>query len=183
MLLLIMHPHVAWLSFSRLISIIFCELPLTYFHRLPERKLLSGGVDINAIRVLEPMTNVFIVGGIHDDVIKWKHFPRHCPFVRGIHRSPVNSLHKGQWRGALMLTLICARINGWANNGEAGDLRRHLAHYDVIVMTVGRLRLPHAHEWTISRMLSQWNSLLRHKLTEAEWRIYPSVKQNQHYFR
>ena len=26
----------------------------------------------------------------HDDVIKWKHFPRYWPFVRGIHRSPVN---------------------------------------------------------------------------------------------
>ena len=34
----------------------------------------------------------------HDDVIKWKHFPRYWPFVRGIHRSPVNSPHKGQWR-------------------------------------------------------------------------------------
>ena len=30
--------------------------------------------------------------------------------------------------------LICARINGWVNNGEAGDLRRHRAHSDVIVM-------------------------------------------------
>ena len=48
--------------------------------------------------------------GIHDDVIKWKHFPRYWPFVRGIHRSPVNSPHKAQWRGALMLSLICARI-------------------------------------------------------------------------
>ena len=50
--------------------------------------------------------------------------------------SPV-SPQKGQWRGALMLTLICTRINGWVNNGEAGeagDLRRHLAHYDGIVM-------------------------------------------------
>ena len=27
----------------------------------------------------------------HDDVIKWKHFPRYWPFVREIHRSPVNS--------------------------------------------------------------------------------------------
>ena len=35
------------------------------------------------------------------------------PFVRGIHRSPVNSPHKGQWRGALMFSLICAGINGW----------------------------------------------------------------------
>ena len=42
----------------------------------------------------------------HDDVIKWKHFSRYWPFVRGIHRSPVNSPHKGQWRGALMFSLI-----------------------------------------------------------------------------
>ena len=35
----------------------------------------------------------------HDDVINWKHFPRYWPFERGIHRSPVNSPHKGQWRG------------------------------------------------------------------------------------
>ena len=48
--------------------------------------------------------------------------------------SPVNSPHKGQWRGALMFSLICTRINGWVNNDEAGDLRRHCAHYDVIVM-------------------------------------------------
>ena len=54
-------------------------------------------------------------------------------FVRGIHRSPVNSPHKGQWRGALMF-FIYARINGSVNNGEAGDLRRHYAHYDVIVI-------------------------------------------------
>ena len=71
----------------------------------------------------------------HDDVIKWKHFPRYWPFVRGIHRSRwENSLHKGQWRGALMFSLICTRIKGWVNNGEAGDLRRYRAHYDVTVM-------------------------------------------------
>ena len=73
---------------------------------------------------------------LHDDVIKWKHFPRYWPFVRGIHRPPVNSPHKDQWRGALMFTLICARINGWVNNREAGDLRGHRAHSDVIVMSV-----------------------------------------------
>ena len=52
-----------------------------------------------------------------DDVIKWKHFPRY-----------------GQWRGALMFSFICARINGWVNHREAGDLRHHRAHYDVIVI-------------------------------------------------
>ena len=73
-------------------------------------------------------------GSGHDDVIEWKHIPRYWPFVRGIHRSSVNSLHKGQWRGALMFSLICAWLNGWVNNREAGDLRRHRAHYDVTVM-------------------------------------------------
>ena len=75
----------------------------------------------------------------HDDVIKWKHFPRNWPFVRGIHRSPVNSSHKGQWRGALMFPLICVWINGWVNNREAGDLRCQRAHYDVIVMSSSKL--------------------------------------------
>ena len=72
---------------------------------------------------------------LHDDVMKWKHFPRYWPFVRWIHRSPVNSPHKGQWRGALMFSLICVWINGWVNNREAGDLRRYCAHYGVIVMS------------------------------------------------
>ena len=70
----------------------------------------------------------------HDDVIKWNHFPRYWPFVGGIHRSPVNSSHKSQWRGALMFPLICAWINGWANNREVGDMRRRRTHYYVTVM-------------------------------------------------
>ena len=70
----------------------------------------------------------------HDEVIKWKHFPRYWPFARGIHRSPVNSPHKGHWRGSLMFSLICAWIHGWVNNREAGDSRRHRAHYEVTVM-------------------------------------------------
>ena len=70
----------------------------------------------------------------HDDVIKWIQFPRNWFFVRAIHRSSMNSPHKGRWRGKLMFFLICARINGWVNNREPGDLRRHRTHYDVTVM-------------------------------------------------
>ena len=65
---------------------------------------------------------------------KCKYFPRYWPFVRGINRSPVNSPHKGQWRGTLMLSLICAWINSWVSNREAGDLTIHRVRYDVIVM-------------------------------------------------
>ena len=70
----------------------------------------------------------------HDDVIKWKKFPRYWPFVREIHRSPVNSPHKGQWRGALMFCLIYAWTNSSANNGDTGELKSHRVHYDVILM-------------------------------------------------
>ena len=88
----------------------------------------------NIFRVTGHLCGEFTGHRWHDDVIKWKHFPRYWPFVRGIHRSPVNPPHKGQWRGALLFTLICARINGWVNNCKAGDLKRNRAHYDVIVM-------------------------------------------------
>ena len=49
---------------------------------------------------------------------------------------PVISPHNGQWRGALIFSLICAWINDWINNREAADLRRHRGHYDVIVMVL-----------------------------------------------
>ena len=93
----------------------------------------------------------------HDDVIKWKHFPRHWPLVRGIHRPPVNSPHKGQWRGDLMFSLICAWINAWVNSREAGDLRRHRALYDVSVM----------------HYLNQWPVIVRAigiNFSEIEWK-------------
>ena len=70
----------------------------------------------------------------HDEVIKWKHFPRYSSFVRGIHRSPVNSPYKGQRRGALVFPLNCVWINGWVNSREAGDLRPYRTHCDVTVM-------------------------------------------------
>ena len=61
-----------------------------------------------------------------DDIIKRKRFP--CYW------SLVNSPHKGQWRGALMFSLICAWMNDWVNNRETGDLRRHRTRYDAKVM-------------------------------------------------
>ena len=76
------------------------------------------------------VTQFNVLSRPHNDVIKWKHFPRYWYFVRGIHRSLVNSPHKGQWRGAFLI----GWINSWVNNCGAGDLRHHHAHYDVIVM-------------------------------------------------
>ena len=74
---------------------------------------------------------------------KWKHFPRYWPFEWGIHWSPVNSPHKGQWCGALMFSLIFPWINSRINKREAGDLRCHRAHYDITVMESHLLNLSH----------------------------------------
>ena len=70
----------------------------------------------------------------HDDVIKWKHFSSYWLILWGIRGSPVNSPHRGQWRGAFMFSLICAWINVWINNGGAGNLKSPRAHYHVIVI-------------------------------------------------
>ena len=52
-------------------------------------------------------------------------------FCLGIFRSPVNSPHKGQWRGALMFSVICAWIRyskeswGWRLKTPSSQLWRH----------------------------------------------------------
>ena len=66
--------------------------------------------------------------------------------------------HKGQWRGALMFSLICAWINGWVNNLEAGDLRCHRAHYHVIVMSL--MCEDFVEYWRHYNSTALWNSCL-----------------------
>ena len=113
-------------------------------HRSPVANIKNYMAEVGRWKHMFLLCNPWTYVGItwnlfgDDDVIKWKHFPRYWPFLWGIHRWPVNSPHKGQWRGVLMFSLICVGINGWVNNCGAGDLRRHRAHYDVIVM----LRVP-----------------------------------------
>ena len=71
-----------------------------------------------------------------EHITRWRHqmetFSTLLAICAG--NSPVNSPHKAQWRGALMFSLICVWINGWANIREVGDLRRYRAQYDVIVV-------------------------------------------------
>ena len=92
--------------------------------------------------------------------MKWKHFPRYWPFVRGIHRSPVNSPHKGQRRGTLMFSLICGWTNGWVNHRDAGDLRCHRTHYDVTVKIYCAIELSIGiNSFNITLDRYQWNTL------------------------
>ena len=99
---------------------------------------------------------------MHADVIKWKYFSRNWPLARGIHRSPMNSPHKGQWCGALVFSLIYAWINGWVNNREAGHLKRHRCHYDITVMG---WRISSK---TIGAMTCYWNTPL---LVNSPWNV------------
>ena len=57
-----------------------------------------------------------------------------------IHRSPMNSPHKGQSHGAFIFPLICAWTNGWVNNRDTCDLRRHRAHHGVTLMNSSTLK-------------------------------------------
>ena len=72
----------------------------------------------------------------HDDVIKWKHFPRYWPFVWGIHRSGPGEFPAQRPVTRSFDFFICVWINGWVNNRKAGDLKPYRAHYDVTVMII-----------------------------------------------
>ena len=69
----------------------------------------------------------------HDDVIKWKLFPRYWPSVGGVHRSPGIPLIKGS-----DMELWCffdLRLNKRLSKiREVSDFRCHRAHFDVSVM-------------------------------------------------
>ena len=149
-----------------------CNLDLSWYKSV----VCSYVVPYRSAIILKAKYNLDLTNTIHDDVIKWKHFPRNWPFVRGIHRSPVNSPHKGQWRGAFMFSLICVWINHWVNNREAGDLRRYRAHFVVIVMKrrgyhITRVVvLNQIKAWCIGTLIScglgpQWHQSLRHEHT------------------
>ena len=93
----------------------------------------------------------------HDDVTKWKPFPRYWPFVRGIHVSLINSPRNGQWRWALMFSLICARINGWVYNREADNLRRQRAHHYVTLMVFLVKGFNCACHFSVVELTSRWH--------------------------
>ena len=79
-------------------------------------ELQSGNVQFGSSMMTWSDGNIFRVTG---------------PLWGGIHWSLVNSPHKDQGVGALMFSLICSWTNGWVNNRDAGDVRRHCAYYGV----------------------------------------------------
>ena len=102
---------------------------------LNELSFLVLGIDYSertSSKLLQSIPWLLVSAPYHDDVIKWKRFLRYWPFVGG---NSTNSPHKDQWRGALIISLICALTYGWVNHRNTDYLRRHRAHYDVTMMT------------------------------------------------
>ena len=90
--------------FANTLFNVLSGMNILLFYTFTPKFVLKGSKD------KQPALVKVMVWLRHDDVIKWKHFPCYWPFVRGIRRSPVNSPHKGQWRGALIFPLICSWI-------------------------------------------------------------------------
>ena len=93
----------------------------------------------------------------------WRHqmgiFSALLALCDGIHRSHLDSPHEGQWRRALMFSLICTWTNGQANNRETGNLRRHRAHYDASLM----------YEENISTRYTSVPNACQHSHSFAQW--------------
>ena len=97
---------------------------------------------------------------------------------------PVNSPHKGQWRGALMFSLIYAWTNNWVNNQDDGDFRRHRAHYDVSVMMIlitktGAHHPLHAHSTTLIYLSPDGNQAQLKNIHLRYQTGVPICKQNK----
>ena len=88
-----------------------------------------------------------------------------------IHRSPVNSPHKAQLRGALLFYFICAWINGWVNNCDAGDFRSRYVHYDVTVMYMQSRVCTFSRNASLLMLLIQFTllSIYSHSLKSSQW--------------
>ena len=109
--------------------------------------------------------------------------------MRGI---PGGSPHKGQWRVALMISLIYAWTNGWAYNWDAGCSRRHCAHYDVPVMPNIEMNVTYSkscgtYNWLNQLVTSSWSIRLLLKrehivyihnqksYTHLTWKFWDSI--------
>ena len=99
----------------------------------------------------------------HDDVIKWKHFPRYWPFVRGIHRPRWIPAQRPVTRRFDVFFDLRLNKRLSKQNRHAGDLRRHRTHYDVIVMVVGLFILHLIITWTNADLLIHVFASATHK--------------------
>ena len=148
----------AWFWTAQISKVFKCQQSQSCLHQQRQT------VDNHRLFTMCHTANVWVAQFRNEDVCKtwWRHqmetFSALLAFCAG--NSPVNSPHKGQWRGALMFLLICAWIHGCANNCGAGNSRRHRAHYDVTVMNVN-----HSLRW--NELSTPWLIIFSSSLRDA----------------
>ena len=100
--------------------------------------------------------------------------------MKWLHRSQVNSPHKGQWRAALIFALICAWRNGWVNNRYTSNLGRHCTHFGVMaILTIHPIAcwdfgyvVSHVHRWLIiAEAASSGRTWLYHEFCIVDVRL------------
>ena len=106
-----------------------------------------------------PYINILMSAITHDDVIKWKHFPRYWSCVRGIHRSPGDFLsQRPVTRG--FDVFFDLRLNQQLSKQSWGWW------FEIIELILTSLLW---HEWIINISIWKWN---RHTV----WIPLPEVK-------
>ena len=141
-----------------MIFLVFISIFFIYFlqiWRFFEWERNGFNISLHYITWFSTMTNMH--SSWKRSVSWWRHqieiFSVLLALCGGIRQSPVNSPHKGQWHEALMFSLICAWTNVWANNRDAGDLKRHCTHYDVTVIRRARAYIHTILIWTNHRWI------------------------------
>ena len=123
-------------------GVTFCQLDWTWMNKLQWKSNETKYFSFKKMYSRMSLTILFWPQCVnsHGPSTGWRHqmetFSALLAICAG--NSSVNSQHKGQWRRALMLSLICAWINSWVHNRKAGDFRRHPAQYDITVMMLSK---------------------------------------------
>ena len=133
-------------KYKRQIQMVYCN-EMTDGRKLQWRLLMTWSITVQYER---------ITSWQYGDFIKWKHFPCYWPFVTGIHPSPVFCFTKAS-DAELLFSLILAWTNGLADNRDAGDLRRHHAHYDITVVKGDLSFVFHENNWLLRFNMVQYN--------------------------
>ena len=114
---------------------------------------------------------------IHNDVIKWKHFLCYWPFLQEF-TSPGEFPTQRPVTRSFDFSLICAWINNWVNNREAGDLRHHRGHYEVNVMPLWLLHCHSGLGSSIIVSMKPWEAVPKN-LSNGPYELIIEAEQNE----
>ena len=120
----------------------------------------------------------YIIPGVHISWLRYQMetFTRYWPFVLGIHRSPVNSPHKGQWRGALMFSFISISKQMSLPPFVFLEANRHIRHFLIDKLSRKHFVSLSNHTYGIHKCAGFWWKI-REKLVFFLWKLKDSIQR------